>query len=139
MLNKLALAEIIRLNKKFTKEQKIQVLKYIKETKAEDLEHELILQEQPKLKPRMLVFYAIWAKEWRTNTKQIIDQISKKYSNDLSIKRINVDNKPTFHIVAKFGIKHVPVIILIKNNSIVKRFDQSITYNVLDKEISKLI
>jgi len=66
-------------------------------------------------KPVVIDFYADWCGPCHA-ISPILERLSKKYSDDIDVYKINVDDKETSKIVSLFSIRSIPTVVYIPVN-----------------------
>ena len=75
----------------------------------------LVLQSD---KPVMVDFWAAWCGPCRM-VGPIIDELSKEYDGKAVVGKVDVDNNQEF--AAKYGVRNIPTVLLLKNGELVDR------------------
>jgi thioredoxin 1 len=73
------------------------------------------------LKSNKLVLVDLWT-EWCRPcgmVTPILEEISKEYSEKITVVKCNVDDNPT--IAAKYGIRNIPTVLYFKNGNLIDK------------------
>ena len=87
-------------------------------------------------KPVVLDFYADWCSSC-TALLPVLEAASNDYAADIVVAKINVEVNP--ELAAKFGIRSIPAVILMKNATVVDRFAGVQSRSEINKRIDHLI
>ena len=87
-------------------------------------------------KPVVLDFYAEWCGPCRA-LLPVLEAASNDYVNDIVVAKINVDENP--ELAAKFSVRSIPAVFLMKNNNVVSQFTGVQSKIEIDKRIDHLI
>lgn len=87
-------------------------------------------------KPVILDFYAEWCGPCRA-LLPVLESASNDYGEDIVIAKINVDENP--ELAAKFSVRSIPAVFLMKNNTVVDKFTGVQSRPEIDKRIDNLI
>jgi len=69
-------------------------------------------------KPVMVDFWAEWCGPCRLVGPHV-EAIAEEYDGKAVVGKVNVDNNPT--IAAKFGVRNIPTIVVLKNGEVVDK------------------
>jgi thioredoxin 1 len=87
-------------------------------------------------KPVVLDFYAEWCGPCRA-LLPVLEDASKDYAEDIVVAKVNVDENSD--IAAKFGVRSIPAVFLMKNGAVVDQFTGVQSRTEINKRIDQLI
>ena len=83
-------------------------------------------------KPVMVDFWAEWCGPCRLVGPHV-EAISQEYEGRAVVGKVNVDNNPS--IAAKFGIRNIPTIVVLKNGEVVEKVVGAVPKDTLVQKI----
>lgn len=86
--------------------------------------------ESPSL--AVVDFWAVWCGPCKA-IAPVIDELANEYKNKAIIGKVDVDHNPD--TAAKYGIRSIPTIVLIKNGQVVDRQVGAVSKAVLKQKI----
>ena len=84
-------------------------------------------------KPAFVDFWAAWCAPCRM-IAPIFEKLADKYGQDINFAKVNVDEAP--ELAAKFGIRSIPTLLLIKDGNIVEQVVGARPYEYLARILS---
>jgi len=79
-------------------------------------------------KPTLVDFWAEWCAPCRA-MEPAFEKLAENYSSQFNFAKVNVDEAP--ELAAKFGIRSIPTLLLIKNGKIAEQLIGARPYNEL--------
>ena len=84
------------------------------------------LEKDPK--PTLVDFWAVWCAPCRA-MEPTFEKLAENYSSQFNFAKVNVDEVP--ELAARFGIRSIPTLLLIKNGQIAEQLIGARPYNEL--------
>lgn len=87
-------------------------------------------------KPVVLDFYADWCGPCIA-LLPVLEDVGNDYAEDIVVAKINVDKNP--ELAAKFSVRSIPAVFLLKNTKVVDRFTGVQSRTEINERIDHLI
>lgn len=87
-------------------------------------------------KPVMVDFWAEWCGPCRLVGPHV-EAIATEYEGRAVVGKVNVDNFPT--IAAKFGVRNIPTIVVLKNGEVVEKVVGAVPKETLSQKLDSAL